>query len=51
LPHETSSLSYNQNDSTDDPFKPHGLGLIHRVSDTPKKPKKLGAPQASNIWF
>jgi hypothetical protein len=35
LPHETSSLSYTQNGSTDDPSNPHGLSLIHRVSDTP----------------
>ena len=36
LPHETSSLSYTQNGSTDDPSKPHGLSLIHRVSDAPQ---------------
>ncbi|MFT5364458.1 MAG: hypothetical protein ACI9VX_002091, partial [Dinoroseobacter sp.] len=35
LPHETSSLSYTQNGSTDDPSNLHGLSLIHRVSDTP----------------
>jgi hypothetical protein len=35
LPHKTSSLSYTQNGSTDDPSKLHGLSLIHRVSDTP----------------
>ena len=38
LLHETSSLSYTQNGSTDDPFQPHGLSLIHRVSDTPLHP-------------
>jgi hypothetical protein len=35
MPHATSSLSYTQNGSTDDPSKPRGLSLIHRVSDTP----------------
>jgi len=35
LLHETSSLSYTQNGSTDDPSNRHGLSLIHRVSDTP----------------
>ena len=35
MPHETSSLSYIPNGSTNDPSKPHGLSLIHRVSDTP----------------
>jgi hypothetical protein len=34
MPHETSSPSYTQNGSTDDPFQLHGLSLIHRVSDT-----------------
>ena len=35
LPQETSSLSYTQNGSTNDPSNSHGLSLIHRVSDTP----------------
>jgi hypothetical protein len=35
LLHETSSLSYTQNGSINDPSKLHGLSLIHRVSDTP----------------
>ena len=35
MPRETSSLSYTQNGSTDDPSNLHGLSLIHRVSDTP----------------
>jgi hypothetical protein len=30
-----SSLSYTQNGSINDPSKPHGLSLIHRVPDTP----------------
>ena len=38
---ETSSLSYTQNGSTDDPFQPHGLSLIHRLSDTPVKPNQF----------
>jgi hypothetical protein len=37
LPHATSSLSYTQNGSRDDPSKPRGLTLIHRISDTPAK--------------
>ena len=37
MPHETSSLSYTQNGSTNDPSNLHGLSLIHRVSDTPSK--------------
>ena len=32
---ETNSLSYTQNGSINEPSKPHGLNLIHRVSDTP----------------
>jgi transposase InsO family protein len=36
MPHETSSLSYTQNGSTDDPSNLHALSLIHRVSDTPE---------------
>ena len=35
LQHETSSLSYTQNGSINDPSKPHELSLIHRASDTP----------------
>ena len=35
MPHETSSLSYTQIGSINDPSKPHGLSPIHRVSDTP----------------
>jgi putative transposase len=35
LRHETNSLSYTPNGSTDDPFQPHGPNPIHRVSDTP----------------
>jgi hypothetical protein len=42
VPHETSSLSYTQNGSTDDPFKPHGLSRIHRVSDTPGRACRCG---------
>jgi hypothetical protein len=30
-----SSLSYTPKGSTDDPFQPHGLSLIDRLSDTP----------------
>ena len=32
------SLSYTQNGSINDPSKPHGLNIIHRVSDTPDEP-------------
>jgi queuosine biosynthesis protein QueC len=35
LQQETSSLFFTQSGSTDDPFQPHGLNPIHRVSDTP----------------
>ena len=35
LRHETSSLSYTQNGSINDPLKPHGPTFMHRVSDTP----------------
>ena len=44
MPHEISSLSYTQNGSINDPSKPHGLSLIHRVSDTP-----LGAGAAMRL--
>ena len=35
VPHEISSLPYTQNGSINHPSKPHGLSLIHRVSDSP----------------
>lgn len=35
LPPEIKLLSYAPNGSTNDPLKPRGLSLIHRVSDTP----------------
>jgi hypothetical protein len=38
LPHETSSLSYTPNGSINDPSKPHGPSLIHRVTDTLHQP-------------
>ena len=38
MPPGTSSQSCFQNGSTDDPFQPHGLRPIHRVSDTPQPP-------------
>jgi len=43
LPHATSSLSYTQNGSTNDPSNSHGLNLIHRVSDTPYRPGQTDA--------
>lgn len=44
MPHAISSLSYTQNGSTDDPSKPRGLSLIHRVSDTPAVVEPVETP-------
>jgi hypothetical protein len=45
--HETNSLSYTPNGSTDDPFQPHGPSPIHRVSDTPRQPMALASRAAA----
>ena len=52
MPHETSLLSYIQNGSTNDPSKPHGLTLIHSVSDTPLKKEQYKIPdfQRDYVW-